>query len=230
MAVVDELRAANATIVQNASHDLTRFFWSYAGADPVELKEALLLFYPEFVATYGDMAGVVAAEFYDTMRSEAGVRGAHNTRLAAPPPPEQAANSARWAVQPAFADDWDAALLQLLGTSERLIRLSGRETMSSNALEDRAAAGYKRMTRAGSCRFCRMLADRGGVYSRGTAYFASHNNCRCEVVPSWERNPRPVGVMQYKMSESSSKMSDQQLERRRAQLRAYLNEHYPTES
>lgn len=214
------------SLLDRAKLDLSEFFWSFAGADPVELKQAMLTMYPEFVATYGDMAAVVAADIFEEMRGEAGVRGVHDVRLASPASVEQAERSARWAVQPAFADDWDLALTQLTGAAERLIRAPGRETIAGNSLEDPRAAGYKRLTRAGSCEFCRMLSDRGAVYMKGTAYFAAHDRCQCEVVPSWERDARPVGVAQYRASERTSDMSEKQLAAHRARVRAYFSEHY----
>lgn len=223
---MNELRLANAELVGKASGVLSEFFWSYAGADPVELKNAVLAIFPEIVADFGDVNAMMAAEFFDEMRAEAGARGGYSARPAAPPGREQAEGAARWAVQPAFAGDWDMALAQLIQASERLIRSAGRETIAGSALEDRAASGYQRVTRPGSCSFCRMLADRGGVYMRGTAYFASHDNCKCEVVPSWERDPRPVGVAQYRASERTSNMSPEQLQAHRARIRAYIAEHY----
>lgn len=55
----------------------------------------------------------------------------------------------------------------------------GRDTFVAGADQDPKCVGWKRITSAGACRFCRFLADRGAVYMESTAIFAAHDNCMC---------------------------------------------------
>ncbi|MBK0420163.1 hypothetical protein JD276_14085 [Leucobacter sp. CSA1] len=222
MATVADLRLATAENLRWAQRDLTEFFGAYAGADPIELRDALLEFYPDFVQVYGEQGAELAAEFYDEARAAALASGQYRASLAPPVPQEQAVGVAKWAIGPAFEDNWDSALQQLVGASTRLIQQQGRDTMRWNVDRDPTAVGWRRETRAGSCQFCRMLADRGGVYSKKSAYFAAHDNCRCVVAPSWDQSARRSRVPDFKTSERTSRMKPAQREAAKRQVKQWL--------
>lgn len=222
MPTVEDLKLATAENLRWASRDLTEFFSAYAGADPRDLRDALLDFYPDLVRVYGDQGAALAAEFYDDARATARVSGSYRSQLAPALPAEQAVGSARWAVGPAFDDDWDTALQNLIGASERLIQQAARDTMSWNVDRDQHAVGWRRNTRPESCQFCRMLAGRGGVYSKKSVFFASHDWCKCTVTPAWDAHAKPVPVELYKLSARTSRMNPDQLEKHRTRVRAYL--------
>lgn len=216
MATAENLRWAN--------RDLSEFFNAYAGADPIGLRDALLEFYPDFVQVYGEMGAELAAEFYDQSRAAAGASGRYRASLAPAVPLEQAVGSAKWAIGPAFDGDWDAALQQLLGASTRLIQQQGRDTMRWNVDRDPTAVGWRRETRAGSCDFCRMLADRGGVYSKKSVYFASHDRCKCLVAPSWDPHARRTKVPDFKASEITSRLNPEQREIAKRRVKQWFEE------
>lgn len=220
-----DLRAVNRMNLEFASRELTEFFSAYAGSDPFEFRDALLEFFPEFVNVYGEQGAAVAAEYYDEMRSMSRTSGSFRAGIAEPVPVGQSAGSVRWAVGEVFADDWDSALQKLIGAGTRLIQQQGRDTIAWNVDRDPRAVGWRRETLSDSCLFCRMLAGRGGVYTKETAFFASHDNCRCVAAPSWRPDAKRVPVELYRLSASTSKMSESQLEVHRARVRDYLTTH-----
>ncbi|MEV8339218.1 hypothetical protein [Leucobacter sp. NPDC077196] len=205
-----------------ATRDLSEFFGAYAGGNPIELRDALLEFYPDFVRVYGEQGAELAAEFYDEARSSARVSGTYRASLAAPIPDAQAVGSAKWAIGPAFEENWDTALSQLVGASTRLIQQQGRDTTLWNTDRDPRAVGWRRETRSESCWFCRMLAGRGGVYTRETVFFAAHDNCRCVTAPAWDQDAKRVPVKVYELSKNTARMNPKQLETHRERVREYL--------
>lgn len=94
----------------------------------------------------------------------------------------------------------DAALrvmrARTAGTTRRLVLAGARETTMATIQTAPAITGYQRVTAAGACKFCEMLAGRGAVYKtsgragtasglRGTqpAGRAFHDSCACTVEP-----------------------------------------------
>lgn len=219
---MSDLRSATAENLRWAARDLTDFFAAYAGADPRELRDALVEFYPDFVRVYGEQGAELAAEFYDEARLDARASGQYRASLAPAVPTEQAVGAAKWAIGPAFEDNWDSALQLLSGASARLIQQHARDTMRWNVDRDPRAVGWRRETRAGSCDFCRMLADRGGVYSKKSVYFASHDNCRCVVAPSWDQGARRSRVPDFKASERTVRMKPEQREAARLRVKQWI--------
>lgn len=128
-------------------------------ADPVEVREALELAVPELVERFGRVAGELSAEWFTALDPSDGYRPV----VAPPAPSEQAAKAAAWAAQPLFEDARAMAWSRLSGTTERLIRQSGRETVVFNS--ERMGVPFARVARPDGCGFCRMLASRGFVYS-----------------------------------------------------------------
>lgn len=61
----------------------------------------------------------------------------------------------------------------------------GRETLLNTMRADRASVGWRRVTSGNPCKFCSMLASRGGVYSATTADFEAHDGCSCSAEPVW---------------------------------------------
>ncbi|MFT3871074.1 MAG: hypothetical protein QM714_00275 [Nocardioides sp.] len=95
------------------------------------------------------------------------------------------------------------------------------DTVTKNVVRDKSAVGYQRYARAGACKFCVMLADRGAVYRQETAYFAAHKGCTCTAGPSFDPHAAEPTEMQYVASRRH------RTPQQRADLRAYLTEHYP---
>lgn len=60
---------------------------------------------------------------------------------------------------------------------------AGRSTIRASLAADGDAEGWTRVTSGGACKFCSMLASRGGVYSARTADFEAHDGCGCSAEP-----------------------------------------------
>lgn len=89
---------------------------------------------------------------------------------------------------------------KLVGSSQRLAMLGGRSTINHIIDTDDRIIGYRRITSAGACDFCLMLARRGPVFKsaasaatvvgrggrpRGNRSLGRpfHDNCRCVIEP-----------------------------------------------
>jgi hypothetical protein len=178
------------------------------------LEESL----PVLASAYGSAAATVAADWYDNTRVEMGIRG----RFVAIPADVADSGAdvlARWAIGPLFAPeaDWRRALVQVEGGLQRRIANAARETITFSSVEDPRADGWQR-SGVGACAFCRMLIDRGAVYSEATVDFASHDDCRCVAVPAFSGQPRPVEP--YTPTRRTVTDAD------RARVREYLATHH----
>lgn len=200
LAQVAQVRRAQNQVIGAATGDLARVFRSLDLARPELARDALLEAYPAVSARYGDVASTVSAEWYeDVRRSEIG--GTFNARLAELPIEDRAVRNVRWAAGDLFTDEPHGALNLLIGSLERMLGDAARQTTMENVKRDSRAAGWQRHSQPGACGFCQMLSQRGGVYKRRTADFASHDNCRCTAAPSWDADAPEVDVRAYEASE-----------------------------
>lgn len=201
LAQVAQFRSAQSRVIDMATGDLTRAFRSLDLGRPQVARDALLEAYPAVSAQYGDVASTISAEWYeDLRRSELG--GTFNARLAELPSDERAVRNVRWAAGDLWSENPEKVLNLLTGSLERMLADAARETTAENTKRDSSAAGWQRLHQPGACRFCQMLHQRGGVYKRKTADFASHDNCRCTIAPSWDADAPEVDVRAYEASES----------------------------
>lgn len=191
-------------------------------------KAALLAIVPAIGDRYADMAGALAADFYETAREAAAAPGRFSADLAPLPNSSRYEALVRWGVDPLYhpdAHDLTALSPQELtrdlvsGGLQRIVSNADRLTVVDNTLHDPAATGWVRNLEPGACKFCRMLHDRGGVYSEAAVTFSSHDHCKCSASPSWDAG-RKVSVMAYTASKRNITDAD------RARVRAYLSEHY----
>lgn len=96
----------------------------------------------------------------------------------------------------------------------RRVMDADRQTVMRSAQADPRTTGWRRVTHGG-CKFCRMLAGRGEVYTADSVRFASHDRCRCTAAPAW--GGEEVNVHQYTASKRKVTPAE------RAQLRTYLD-------
>lgn len=108
---------------------------------------------------------------------------------------------------------WAQAREAVTAAAARRVMDADRQTVMASARADPRATGWRRVTHGG-CKFCRMLAGRGEVYTADSVRFASHDHCRCTAAPAW--GGPEVGVHQY----TASKRRVTPAERER--LRDYL--------
>ena len=165
-------------------------------ADSVAARDALLEVVPALVREYGTVAASAAADWYEGLRSTAGIQIPHVTVLSAGANLDAVAGSTRYA---ASRDNTQSILF---GAIQRYISYSARDTIRRNAANDRSRPRYGRVpTGAKTCAFCEMLASRGFVYhsqatagDKARAGFGTdfHDDCDCQIVVEWDADTHHI--------------------------------------
>lgn len=159
------------------------------------VEEAL----PPIVHKYGDIGVSVAADFYETLRSEAGVPGPFRPIAPRPLPDEQILASGRWAIGPTFQGDPRNSINRLVQALHRLSGQQGKDTIFASVAGDPSKPRWARVpTGSETCAFCLMLASRGAVYwsertAGGMDATQFHANDDCIATPMWDGDPYPSG-------------------------------------
>lgn len=225
MTTATEMRAANAGLVKRAKRDLARFGLGLDMSDPAAARDALLRFVPTLTSRYGEMSAALAADWYDEQRLAANVAGRFSAQMAETVATSVVEERVRFGAQHLWTPTPAQTLVFLAGMAQKYVLQPGRDTIQQNAMRDPQASGWHRETRPGACKFCRMLAGRAGdVYKKSSADFASHEDCNCVAVPSWDASAREVKAKQYVASERTSGMSEKERADHTARVRAYLAE------
>jgi hypothetical protein len=194
---IQAFQKATRDVVTIVRAELTDFWAHVDTSSPEAARRQLDRFVPELVATYGQAAALVAANFYDELRTQARASGTFAATMAEPAPAEQVQGSNRWAVGPLVAGDAGQALANLLQVGERLVKQPARLTISQNIAADPGRPRWARVpTGTKTCAFCLMLASRGAVYA--TARSAGqmnryHGDCDCVPTPMWDGEQFPDG-------------------------------------
>lgn len=223
-AEVQQYRSQIVTLTGAAVDDLSALWAGWSWDDPAAATAAALAVVPDVVWTYQDAAAGLAADTYDVWRDQERVPGRFLAAPAAVAVEDQIAASVRNAVGPLWtADpDADAARSLLAGMTTRLVARGASDTVVEATRRDERAVGWSRVARAGACRFCRMLAGRGGVYrSERSARFAAHDRCHCVATPSWDADAPDMPVVAYVASQRKQTAAD------KARVRAFLDANYP---
>lgn len=223
MVTARESKAA-LTLVTTASVGAVVSLFNETYAQPEAQRTALLEAVPGAIEYYAYGAAALAADFYDDERER---EAAPKLFIAEPVIADRVVNIRRavaWASEPLFVDDTAGSVARLAEVVSLETARPYRDTILTNRRRDPSAVGWRRITRGSkSCRFCRMLADRGAVYADYTARFAAHSSCLCTAQPVFSSSDfgEEASVMQYMASKR--KRSALQKE----QLRNYLDEHFP---
>ena len=207
-----EQRQAVADLAELAKRELFRFL---AGVLPANYRAALVEVLPLLGAEYGDAAAALAADWYEELRAANGAAGRLIAVLAGTP------DAGRWESLAVWASSHSEALALAAGGLQRAIADQHRLTIVNSSIADPAAAGWRRVARAGACGFCKVLADRrsdgeNGVYTEASVQFKSHDNCACCAAPSFASNVRKVIGVPYVASRRNV------TDRDRARVRDYL--------
>jgi hypothetical protein len=224
-AAAEEYRAGQAALV-SLIPALLREAWPLL--DLHNLKGTLPAFFEAvkaIVARFGQASSAAALDFYRRERLTAGVPGSPLLRIA----PTQADAVIEVAVRVAVTDlygpagpGWAASQERVLqAVSDKIAGLvldQSRQTQIDAVLNDREAKGWVRVTRAGACSFCIMLALRGGTgllyTSRESANFRAHmpqpdgsgGVCQCTPAPVFTKfEPSAHMREMQKLWESSTK-------------------------
>lgn len=180
-----------------------------------EAQAALLAAIPPVIAHYSDGSSALAVDFYMDERERQGVAG----RFSASPVVLDRVVKIRRAVAWAAQEDTETRLA-LVVQSE--VARPYRDTVLSNRRRDPESVGYRRYAGDG-CQFCQMMADKGAVYRRESAYFAAHDNCNCTAGPVFRGGDvgPEADVWQYLGAKRKRSPAE------KAALRLHLNVFYP---
>lgn len=74
--------------------------------------------------------------------------------------------------------------------TQRLVLDGGRDTTLDLMQSDPLVTYYERVAAPTACNFCRMLADRGAVYTLESGSFRSHDGCGCGIRAVFTSEPR----------------------------------------
>ena len=125
--------------------------------DPDSFLAAMLELYPALVWQLRDTAAELAAYWYEESDRALGYAA-----IVAPdaPPAEALQSNVRWALASGSTALWEE---KLIGSMTRTVLNGARSTAIINASRE-GGATWARYASANACKFCRMLAIRGGVY------------------------------------------------------------------
>ena len=140
--------------------DLLALLRTAQGRDAQFIRDLLVEAYPEIVGQYANAAGLLTADWYESLPGDPTFRAA-----AAPVLPERLEGTARWAAGAIFTDGKVEEIVA--GSAKRHVFNASRETVIDNV--EREGAIWVRHASANACPFCRMLATRGAVYSSKSA-------------------------------------------------------------
>lgn len=224
-AEAEAYRQAQVGVRALVESDLSRF-WSYVDlSDPERAARAVREYVPLLVRRYGSAAADLAAEWYEVQRDLAGVAGRFVAEPVASPYTDAVDGMVRRAVGGLWTPDPSSTLTTLSASAGKYVLAAGRATIAHNVGRDPSAAGWQRVTRAGSCGFCTMLANRGAVYKRDTVHFASHGHCNCAAVPSWDQSAPEVDVRTYEASRRTTGFTPEQREAHNALIRRAVEQY-----
>jgi hypothetical protein len=138
---------------------------------------------PGIVGYYSEGSAALAADFYEDARDEAGVTRRFVADVVILDRTVRIRRGVAWASEPLSVDDDALALSRFTELVRSETTRPYRDTILENRRRDPEAAGWKRITSGAACGFCKMLAAKGAVYKKATAYFAAHGSCTCTCAP-----------------------------------------------
>jgi hypothetical protein len=229
----DEVRTGLTLVTTTATAEVVSIT-ATAPSEPEVVRAVLFDAIPLLVGSYADGSSALALDWYEELREESPATTVFTPSPVALVRNDHLAKTVAWATEPlrdleADLRDLEAQMAQAIDDSlERLLPEIQREvaaafwdTMTENVESDPDAVGWRRFSRPGACPFCRMLADKGAVYSSTTATFAAHTTCHCVAAPVFDGEPgEEAGAMQYIASQKRRSAAD------KSRLREYLKANY----
>ncbi len=185
MATLAEVEAFASSIddlTAVAFADLVRAWSAEAGLQ--DRAAVLRATVPDIIDGYYPVASSLGADFYESLRAQAGAGGSFTARLAPLPSESLASGLVGWAIAGEVVAG--TGLSRAAGGLQRALVGGARQTVELNASRDTSRVRFARYASANACAFCAMLATRGPVYrSEESAGGKYHDFCRCLPVPVW---------------------------------------------
>lgn len=213
---------AQLTLLGDDAEDQVRWMLRRSSGSWESRRLQLLDTVPGVVAFYSEGSSALAADFYDDART--GTVGDYRATPVILDRTVKIRRGVAWASEPLSIDDDELAASRLAQLMRTEMARPYRDTIITNRKQDPQAIGWKRITRGTkSCGFCRMLADRGAVYRKETATFASHDDCMCTAAPVFQGGDigPEADTAQYMASKRRRTAKE------KAFLRDYLKGNYP---
>jgi hypothetical protein len=216
-----ESKAALSMTIGGAVKD-TLALLSLVSGSPEQRRALLLEGIPEVIGHYSLGSSALAADFYDDERER---EAAPKLYIAEPiilDRTEKIRRAVAWASEPLFGETPAASEERLAEVVQLETARPYRDTILTNRRRDPSSVGWRRVSSGKGCKLCKMLADRGAVYSEATARFAAHGHCKCTAQPVFSSSDygEEASAMQY-MASKKRRTPQQQ-----AALREYLNTNY----
>lgn len=195
LAQVEERRTNLEAVNLSALGDL-RPFWDDLDYDsPEGVAGQVRSTVPFVVTSFGPMAGVMAADWYDDVRPLS--RG-FEAQVFDPPGLDRSLRSMiGWALRPLFTDPGkqiaiEAAWGLLAAGVTQLVDYYDRETIYRNTVLDPVAKEWRRHARPDACAFCAYMAvavNPSGDHDRMARRY--HDHCHCTPIPVFEGDETP---------------------------------------
>lgn len=193
LAQLNQRAATLDSITTLATNDVASYFQTIRDEPPPRVAAQLRDAVPAVVGSYGEVAGVAAADWYESVRPAPGF-------AAIPVTPKNIAaettSTLGWALAPLFTETDSDTLMRITGGLIRLVSMFDRDTIDTNAGRDPFASKSKRVARFDACAFCAYLSVNTDNTDEDTKKY--HDHCRCYPVPFWDT----VGIPQLPYQEA----------------------------
>lgn len=195
---VDDHRAQIHGITTLAENDLSSFATSILNEPPERVAMQLRAAAPAVISTYGEVAAVSGALFYETNRPKPGF----TADLVGASIGDELTGALGWAFAPLFRpDDFELgpaeAVNRLAGLTQMYVADADRNTIIGASKRDHLSTGVQRYARPSACSFCALMTVQTQRAHRW------HNSCKCLEVPGWEEAPPPSSDVMDRYAESA---------------------------
>lgn len=196
---LQQRQASLDDVTAAATADLSGFYQSIAGESPDRVAAQLRAATPAVINQYGEVAGTMAADWYEQTRPKPGFLA----QTATPSLADSMPGMLGWALAPLFSDTGSDTLERLVGGVQRLILLFDRDTIDSNVVRDPLAEHAKRIALPGACAFCAYMSTVTDNTDEDTKKY--HDHCHCIPAPGWKGDQIPAGEHDELWSDAAAK-------------------------